>query len=382
MFKAKSYIPMKNKMMEQAVDVAQLSTNYIDIISDCGGIDGYDPKNILQNRFPLATWLLNTAFARYLRQRSTDAENFTRSENPNVIRDMSIPGSVWTLDPENSSDDCCWTMPDFAKCASQVPLFGLCLKDCDNIFEDLFYRRLNITTRQTLDGVARQGESVKDVNRRIQRLWMAFYTAHTLVLGTSTTSDNITKPFHGLIEVMSNEAVMAIYGSNILGAFASLGCRLDVLGGNGYVFACNPIIYNAIKAVVTPDRNGRYPEGWSRNGDTITFHGIGFILDSMVPVDLTASTGEVWMLAGDSVGGFLATNLMPESDFIIEDDFTEQTKANGCGRLCTYLYNYGAVANNNAQRLALITDVPFNANCADSIGDLGSIIKPTTLIPA
>jgi len=382
MFNANAYIPASNRMMEQAVDMAQLSTNFIDIISDCGGIDGFEPKNVLQNRFPLATWLLNTSFARYLRQRSTDAENFTRSSDTDVIRDMSIPGTVWTLDPQNSGDDCCWTMPDFAKCASSVPLYGLCLKDCDNIFEDLFYRRLGITSRQTLDGISRQGESVKEVNRRIQRLWMAFYTAHTLVLGTPNTSDNITKPFHGLISVLENPAVMSIYGSNILGAFASLGCRLDVLGGNGYVFACNSIIYNAIKAVVTPDRNGRYPEGWSRNGDVVTFHGIGFIQDNMVPVDLTNSTGEVWMLAGDSVGGFLATNLMPENDFIIEDDFTEQTKANGCGKLCTYLYNYGAVANNNAQRLAIIADVPFNANCADSIGDLGGIIQPKTLIAA
>ena len=382
MFNANAYIPMSNKMVEQAVDMAQLSTNFIDIISDCGGIEGFEPKNVLQNRFPLATWLLNTSFARYLRQRSTDAENFTRSEDSDVIRDMSIPGTVWTLDPENSSDDCCWTMPDFAKCASQVPLYGLCLKDCDNIFEDLFYRRLGVTYRQTLDGISRQGESVKEVNRRIQRLWMAFYTAHTLVLGTSATSDNIVKPFHGLLEVLENPAVMAIYGSNILGAFASLGCRLDVLGGDGFVFACNPIIYNAIKAVIQPDRFNRYPEGWTRNGDTIRFHGIEFIQDKMVPVDLENGTGEVWMLAGDSVGGFLATNLMPEADFIIEDDFTEQTKANGCGKLCTYLYNYGAVANNNAQRLAIITDIPFNSCCADSIGDLGGIIQPKTLIPA
>ena len=45
MFNANAYIPMSNKMAEQAVDVAQLSTNYIDIISDCGGIEGFDPKN-------------------------------------------------------------------------------------------------------------------------------------------------------------------------------------------------------------------------------------------------------------------------------------------------------------------------------------------------
>ena len=74
--------------------------------------------------------------------------------------------------------------------------------------------------------------------------------------------------------------------------------------------------------------------------------------------------------------------LESEADFIIEDDFTELPKADGCARVCTYMYNFGAVANNNAQRLAVITDVPFNANCADSIGDLGGIIQPTTLIPA
>ena len=375
-----NFIP--TRLENSAVDVAQLSTNYVDIISDCGGLEGFEPKNVLQNRFPLAVWLLNTSFARYLRQRSTDPEVFTRSADADVIRDMSIPGTVWTLEPTNSATECCWTMPDFAKCDSTVPLYGVCLKDCDNIYEDLFYRRLRIRDRQALDGIARTGDSLKEVNRRLMRLWMAFYTAHTLVLGTHDTSDNINKPMHDLVEVLENDAVLKLYGSNILGAFASLGCRLDVLGGSGHVFACNPIIYNAIKAVVTPDQYNRLPEGWSRNGDTITFHGIGFIQDAMVPVDLLNSTGEVWMLAGDSVGGFLATNLMPEADFIIEDDFTELPKADGCARVCTYMYNFGAVANNNAQRLAVITDVPFNSNCADSIGDLGGIIAPTTLIPA
>ena len=375
-----NFIP--TRLENSAVDVAQLSTNYVDIISDCGGLEGFEPKNVLQNRFPLAVWLLNTSFARYLRQRSTDPEVFTRSADADVIRDMSIPGTVWTLEPTNSATECCWTMPDFAKCDSTVPLYGVCLKDCDNIYEDLFYRRLRIRDRQALDGIARTGDSLKEVNRRLMRLWMAFYTAHTLVLGTHDTSDNINKPMHGLVEVLENDAVLKLYGSNILGAFASLGCRLDVLGGSGHVFACNPIIYNAIKAVVTPDQYNRLPEGWSRSGDTVTFHGIGFIQDAMVPVDLLNSTGEVWMLAGDSVGGFLATNLMPEADFIIEDDFTELPKADVCARVCTYMYNFGAVANNNAQRLAVITDVPFNSNCADSIGDLGGIIAPTTLIPA
>lgn len=377
-FNASAYIPYNLETV--AEDVTKMSTNYIDIVSDCGGIDGFEPKNILTNRFPLVSWLLGTNFAGYLRRRSADAENFSRADNQMIIRNMSIPGTVWTLDPENSGDDCCWTMPDFAKCASEVPLFGLCLKDCDNIFEELLYKKLNVQRKQALDGIAREGENFVDVNDRLMRLWMAFYTAHTAVLGTSTTSDNVTKPFHGLVEVLENEAVMKLYGANILGAFASLGCRLDVLGGENFVFAVHPLIYNSIKSQIVKGQNGEYPTGWTRDGETIRFHGIGFITDRMVPVNMSARTGEVWMLSGDSVGLFLATNIMPEEDFIIRNDFTEQTKSNGCGRVCTYMYNYGAVANNNAQRLAVITDVPISGDCGDSIGDLGGLIQPTTLI--
>lgn len=380
MFKVANYIP--RNLENSAVDAAKLSTNFYDIISDCNGIEDFVPKNILQDRYPLVAWLLDTSFARYLRARSTNAENFMRSEEDEVIREMKIPGTVWTLEPANDENECCWTMPDFAKCASDVPLFGLCLKDCDNIYEDLFYRRLRIQGGQTLDGIARQGEDLKTVNERLMRLWMAFYTAHTAILGTSDTSDNITKHFHGLVEVLENPAVMKLYGANILGVFASLGCRLDVLDGGDYIFAVNPLIYNSIKSVIVQGRDGEYPAGWSRNGEEIYFHGIRFIRDKLVPVDMATQTGEVWLLSGDSVGLFLATNIMPEEDFIIRDDFTEQSKADGCGRLCTYMYNFGAVANNNAQRLAVITDVPVNSACADSLGDLGGLINPTTLIPA
>lgn len=382
MFNSNSFAIQQLEKDYNVVDVQKLSTNYIDIISDCGGIDDFVPKNVLTDRFPLVTWLLNTSFARYLRTRSTDAENFSRSDKEGVIRDMAIPGTVWTLEPTNDGAECCWTMPDFAKCASDIPLYGLCIKDCDNIFEELFYRRLRVQSRQALDGIARTGESLAAVNDRIMRLWMAFYTAHTAVLGTSDTSDNITKPFHGLVEVLENDAVLKIYGGNILGAFASLGCRLDVLGGSDYVIAVNPIIYNSMDAAVQPGRDGRLPAGWSRNNGELRFKGIRFIQDKMVPVDIVAGTGEAWLLSGDSVGLFLATNIMPEEDFIIRDDFTEETKANGCATLCTYMYNFGGVANNNAQRLAVITDIPVNGACTGAIGDLGGLIAPNTLIPA
>jgi hypothetical protein len=65
----------------------------------------------------------------------------------------------------------------------------------------------------------------------------------------------------------------------------------------------------------------------------------------------------------------------------IRDDFTEQAKADGCGQLCTYLYNYGTVANNNANRVMVISGVAVSSACTE-IADLASLINPTTLVPA
>lgn len=375
---------MNRLMLEQravsADELMKLSTNFVDIISDCEGLDDVTLRNELQNYYPLATWLMNTPFARLIRSRSEDPQKFHHSETEGVQWEMDVPGTIWTLAPSNQGTDCCWTMPDFAKCAGQVPMFMLCLKDCDNIFDKMVMQRLRINERTDLMGVARTGETVEQVNERIRMLWFAFYLMHTAILGTSNTSDNITKPFHGLYEVMSDDAVISFSGANPLAAFCSLGCRLDVLGGEAdYVFALNPLIYSSLLNAIVPDERGVYPYGWTRNGDELRFHGIRFIRDKLVPVNMTNGTGDVWLIDGASVGLFFGFNL--NNPYVIRDDFTEETKANGCGTMCTYLYNFGAVANNNANRIMVISDVPISSACTE-IADLAALINPQTLIPA
>lgn len=358
----------------------KLSTNFVDIISDCEGVEDFNLREELQDYFPLATWLLDTSFARLIRQRSTNPQTMHHSADKDVEWEMEVPGSVWTLTPTNSGTDCCWTMPDFAKCSEAVPLMMLCLKDCDNIFDKMVMQRLRINDRTDLAGIARDGESVERVNERIRMLWFAFYLAHTAILGTTATSDNITKPFHGLLEVMQNPAVVSIAGTNPLAAFESVGCRLAVLGGYAdYVFACNPLIYESLLKLVVPNENGMYPSNWSRVGDEIRFKGIGFIRDKLIPVDMTNNTGDIWLIDGATVGLFFGFNL--NNPFVIRDDFTEQALADGCGQMCTYLYNFGAVAANNANRVMVISGVPVSSACTD-INDLAALINPQTLIPA
>ena len=370
------------KYLEQsgrAVDVAKLSTNFIDLISDCEGTEGYTLRNALQDRYPLAYWLMNTSFARRIREWSLDPQKMHKSSEEGVEWEIDVPGTIWTLEPSNSGDDCCWTMPDFAKCAGKVPVSMVCLKDCDNIFDTMVYERLRINRRTALGGFAREGETVDEVNARIRRYWFAFYQMHTAILGTMDTSDNIVKPFHGLLEVMQSDAVLSISGANILAAFESLACRMTVLDGR-FVFAVNPLIYRSIEAAVKPDENGRLPENWGRDRDgRLTFMGMGFIDDKLVPVDMENMTGDIWVLAEDAVGLFLAYALGREKE--VREDFTEQSKEDGCGQFCHYLYNFGTVANNNANRLMVISGVPVSSACTE-IGDLAGLINPTTLIPA
>ena len=373
-----------NEMMKmldnRAVDVQKLASNFIDIISDCEGLEDFSLRNELQNRYPLATWLSGTPFSRMMRQRSTNPQLFHHGVGEGAADwVMEVPGTVYTLAPANSGSDCCWTIPDFAKCASEVPLNFVCLKDCDSIFDSMVYERLRINQRARLEGFAREGETLEQVENRIRHLWMAFYTMHTVILGTSNTSDNIVKPFHGLLEVMQNDAVISVSGANILAAFDSIGCRLDVLGGSNWVFALNPLMYRSIEDVVVPDVNGNLPSGWTRVNGRLRFHGIGFIDDKLIPVDMQNMKGDIWLIDGDSTGMFLGYSIGNEKE--IANNFTEQTLENGCGQMCHYLYNYGTVANNNANRVMVISGVPVSSACTE-IADLAALINPTTLVPA
>ena len=368
-----------NALARNAVDVQELASNFIDIISDCESLEDFTLRNALQDRYPLAVWLLETRFSRVLRDMESDPQRFHRGGENNAQWVMDVPGSVYTLAPVNSGDDCCWTIPDFAKCASSVPMSFVCLKDCDNIFDSLVYDKLRINAKAALERFARQGETLAEVENRIRHLWMAFYTMHTLILGTMGTSDNIVKPFHGLLEVLQNDAVISIAGANILAAFDSIACRLAVLGGEDWVFAVNPLIYRSIKAVIKKDERGEYPEGWTVDANgRIRFEGIGFIDDKLVPVDLENNTGDVWLIDGSNTGAYLAYDLGREAE---RYTFTEQTKENGCGTECHFLYNFGTVANNNANRVMVISGVPVSSACTE-IADLASLINPTTLVPA
>lgn len=365
-----------------AVDLKHLATNFTDVVPDCLGL-GSDPKTEIMNENPLYFWLLNTPLARRVRGLINDVDRgaciLHKDANGKYV--IEIPGNYWSLPNGSNAAECCWVPFDFAKCASNVPINRLCLKDCDNI-DDILLGRLQKLNR-SYDEFGRRGENYVSVKERIARLSMAFLTANNAILGTDNNTTDILKPFHGLLQVMMNPAINTINGTDVLSAFDSMWCRLKVLGYRDVVFATNPIIYESISTLIQLGQNNRYPIGWTKDGDTIRFHGIRFIQDRHVPVDMQAATGEVWVLPGDAVGLWMAADLTnpfkrPNHD---GGQFTERPLADGCGQECKWYYNYGTAFANNANKLMNITNVPISANCVGVIGDLGDLINPTTLVP-
>lgn len=365
-----------------AVDKRLLATNFTDVVPDCLGL-GADPRTEIMNRHPLYNWLINTQLSRRVRGMidSVDKGMCILHKDGTGKYVIEIPESFWTLPAQDTSAECCWQPFDFAKCGSNVPVNRLCLKDCDNI-DDIILGRFQKVNANYGD-IASRGDDFVTIKERVARLSMAFLTAYNVILGTDNNTTDILKPFHGLLQVMSNPAIAVIEGTDILSAFDSMYCRLAMLGGEGYVFATNPIIYNSLLNVIRVGQNGQLPLGWSRSGDEIRFHGIGFIQDRHVPVDLQAATGEIWVLASDAVGLWMAADLTNpiKRPTYAGGQFEEQSLADGCGNECKWWYNYGAAFNNNSNKLMNIVNVPISAYCVATTGDLGGLITPTTLIP-
>lgn len=363
-----------------SVDKTKLESNIGDIVSDCQGVEGFDLASELNTRFPLVTRLLRTAASNEIRQRRINRMSYmhkgTVDEQEKWL--LEVPGMIWSEPPVSTANECCWVPFDFAKCAANVPINLLCLKDCENILDGFIYEDLRFRQDEAIPGIANTGESLAAVHKRIDRLSMAFLTAQNVILGTDNTYTDTLKPFHGLIEVLENPAVAHYDGTNILSAFDQLGCRLTMMGGRQFI-AVNPIIYRTLAKVVVPDINNRYPGDWEKVNGRLRFMGREFVEDKIVPVDTTAGTGEAWIIDSDTVGLFLATDLAPTDKYIRNGDQTEAAPT--CGSECTYMYNYGAAFGTNANTIAVIQDIPVYSACTDTIADLGSLVNPNTLIP-
>lgn len=364
-----------------AVDKTKLESNISKIATDCQGLEGASLASELNNRFPLVTRLLGTSASAEMRRRRVNKMLYMHQETVDGQTKwmLEVPGLVWSEPPTSTANECCWVPFDFAKCAGSVPINLLCLKDCQNVLDGFIYENLRFGAEQAVPGIASEGETVAAVNKRVDRLSMAFLTAANVIQGTDNTYTDTLKPFHGLIKVLENPAVPHYDGTNILSAFDQLGCRLAMLGGRQFI-AVNPIVYRTLEKTIYPDVNGRYPGDWEKVNGRLRFMGREFVEDKLVPVDATAGTGEAWVIDDETVGLYLATDLAPTDKYIKESGLQTEA-APTCGSECTYMYNYGAAFGTDANKIAVVYDIPIYSACTDTVADLASLVNPTTLIP-
>ena len=111
--------------------------------------------------------------------------------------------------------------------------------------------------------------------------------------------------------------------------------------------------------------------------------GRGFVTGKEMPLDTQAGTGEIWVVDNDTVGAFMVTDLAPTDPFIRTTGAYENGApvSGSCGNECIYMYNMGTTFAQDANKVAVITDVPVRAGCVDAIADLAALVSPETLIP-
>lgn len=382
---AESIKEVSNEALDAvAVNEKDLATNIGDVAADCIGEQKI--ASPIMDRFPVVRRLLRNTASAQMRERSQEnlltayKGTYTVDEETLDKWMLKIPATVYTTEPADTSDQCCWVPFDFDKCASEVPLNLLCLKSCEDIEDAIMSNIVRFGANDAVPGIASAGERLATVKDRVARMSMVFFTARNIMYGVDNTYTKTLKPFHGMLSVFENAAVPRIDGTNILAAFEQLACRLAIVGGRQW-FALNPVVYQALETSIYPDDRGNYPRGWARRNGRLEFMGREFVEDKNMLVDVEAGTGEIWMIDDDTMGGFMVTDLNPTEPFVRKSGEGYGDASAACGAECEYLYNMGTTFATDANKIAVITDVPVSAGCVDVISDLVNLVAPETLIP-
>lgn len=377
---SKAYLDYEQARQNLAASATKSNVGTVGIGTD---YSDNSPANPFQNVFPLVSWLMATPASRKM-QNAMNRGAWSLSKKEDGKFYIQLPFTYGTTEPKSTQGECCWVPLDLAKCGSNAPLALLCLKSCEPIMDNLVNETRKIKSNDMICYFQREGETIKDAQKRMDLISMAYFTAINVILGTMATGTTTLKPFHGLLEVMEDKAVIKIAGANVLSAFDSVGLRLAALGDGDYKFACHPLVLEGIKSVIVPGKfNGEYPDGWtkSENGE-ITFKGHGFVADKLVPCDITAGTGDVWVLEGNTVGLVMGTTFQPSEKFQRHTFGATDNPSEGCGTHCDYYYNFGCAFGTDANRLMVIQGIPMSAaTLGDALNGLDLVLKPTTIVP-
>ena len=165
---------------------------------------------------------------------------------------------------------------------------------------------------------------------------------------------------------MSHPGVTPIDASgSVIGAFRQVACYLDVLNNQSarYKIYVHPLTLRGIKAEIVPGKDGKLPQGWSVNGETIRFRGIPFGTSYHLPYDLEETmTGEAYVIDLARVEALTQYDLfVPQSSIYTQR--TEDTSKPGCEVICDKYENFGLVHTNSHISHLLVVNIPLEQTC-------------------
>lgn len=284
---------------------------------------------------------------------------------------VKLGKSIWTELPEDIGIACCHTKPDVDGCTSYAQPMRLCLKDCYNDLQDHWMRMVR-QGFSLFGGTNAESEYWAEL-----RAWFVFFQARDIMYGQVGVTGNNVPSFPGVLDMM-NKAVVSFSGTDIIGAFEQIGCRLNILGGN-YAFGGHPMTVDSIRKAVT--RGDTMYRDFSMRGDTLYYKTYPIVKDINIPINIEAGTGQLWAADLNKAGVFMERNL--GDPFIQTETKYNDTLTDECFDTCNFLKNYGFAFTKDFNAIFRVTDIPLDGACLGEnvLFGLANIIEYETLIP-
>ena len=133
-----------------------------------------------------------------------------------------------------------------------------------------------------------------------------------------------------------------------------------------YKIYVHPLTLRGIKAEIVPGKDGKLPQGWAVNGETITFKGIPFGVSYHLPYDLEQTmTGEAYVIDLSRVEALTQYDLfVPQSSIhTVRTEGTAEQVGQGCETICDKYENFGLVHTNSHISHLLVANIPLEQSC-------------------
>jgi len=247
-----------------------------------------------------------------------------------------------------------------------TPVRYLCFKDCETRLDRLMKDKMHFKQGDLINIFQRLGMSYEEAEQFMAWYTFAFIVQRHIVQGMLNFQGQGLRPFAGVAEMMSHPGVTPIDASgSVIGAFRQVACYLDVLDRQGanYKIYVHPLTLRGIKAEIVPGKDGKLPEGWAVNGESISFKGIPFGKSYHLPYDMeNTMTGEAYVIDLSRVEALTEHPLfVPQSS--IHTVRTEDTSKPGCEVVCDKYENFGLVHTNSHVSHLLVANIPLDTTC-------------------